>query len=199
MKKYRLILADPPWGAANFGPKISAHYPLMFTDNICKMPIQQVSHEDCVLILWSTWTHIEDALRVMKSWGFTYVAGFPWIKLKDPPIMDLFGEFRARPTWGLGAWCRGCSEPILIGKKGAASPPLHAHFLGLLSKRLQHSRKPENIYEYAQSFPGPYLELFARRKVDGWDSWGNEIESDISLSLSVPNKPLKAEKKDVSV
>jgi len=25
----------------------------------------------------------------------------------------------------------------------------------------------------------PRIELFARRKVDGWDCWGNEVESDI--------------------
>lgn len=29
--------------------------------------------------------------------------------------------------------------------------------------------------------PGPYLELFARRHRHGWDSWGNEIDSDIYI------------------
>ena len=29
--------------------------------------------------------------------------------------------------------------------------------------------------------PGPYLELFARRKRLGWDVWGNEVESDLVL------------------
>ena len=30
----------------------------------------------------------------------------------------------------------------------------------------------------------PRIELFARRKREGWDVWGNEVESDIDL-LSV--------------
>ena len=28
----------------------------------------------------------------------------------------------------------------------------------------------------------PRIELFARQKVNGWDVWGNEIESDINMS-----------------
>jgi N6-adenosine-specific RNA methylase IME4 len=29
----------------------------------------------------------------------------------------------------------------------------------------------------------PRIELFARQKTDGWDVWGNEVESDIELTL----------------
>jgi N6-adenosine-specific RNA methylase IME4 len=59
----------------------------------------------------------------MRAWGFEPVTGMPWIKTYDPPTIDLFGELRYRPTWGMGAWVRGCSEPILIGKRGNAKPP----------------------------------------------------------------------------
>ncbi len=27
----------------------------------------------------------------------------------------------------------------------------------------------------------PRIELFAREKAEGWDVWGNEVESDISM------------------
>ena len=30
--------------------------------------------------------------------------------------------------------------------------------------------------------PGPYVELFARVKRDGWHAWGNEVESDVALA-----------------
>jgi site-specific DNA-methyltransferase (adenine-specific) len=185
MKKYRTILADPPWGKDNFGPKISSHYPLMSDDDICALPVESISDDNAILILWSTWTHLKTAMRVIDSWGFTYVAGFPWIKLQDPPMVDLFGEFRFRPTWGLGSWIRGCSEPILLGRRGNAAPDPTVNFLGLMSKRLQHSRKPEDIYEYANSFPGPHVELFARQPVDGWDVWGNEVESTASITSAL--------------
>lgn len=28
----------------------------------------------------------------------------------------------------------------------------------------------------------PRVELFAREKADGWDAWGNEVESDMELN-----------------
>lgn len=180
--KYRVIMADPPWGGdGEFGPKISDHYPLMKLADICALPIASLSDDDAVLIMWSTWTHLEAALTVIKTWGFNYTAGFPWIKVEDPPAIDLFGDFRSKPTWGLGAWVRGCSEPILIAKRGNARPP-EGHFLGLIAPRMQHSRKPDDIYDYAEAFPGPYLELFARRVRPGWDVWGNEVTPSVPLS-----------------
>jgi N6-adenosine-specific RNA methylase IME4 len=30
--------------------------------------------------------------------------------------------------------------------------------------------------------PGPYLEMFARDKREGWHAWGNEIESDVEIA-----------------
>ena len=47
----------------------------------------------------------------------------------------------------------------------------------------EHSRKPEEPYELIEHhLPGPYLELFARRERAGWDVWGDEVESIVSLS-----------------
>lgn len=53
--------------------------------------------------------------------------------------------------------------------------------MGLISERMEHSRKPDTIYEYAESFPGPYLEMFCRRPRAGWHVFGNEVESDVAL------------------
>jgi len=36
---------------------------------------------------------------------------------------------------------------------------------------------------------GPYLELFARRRRSGRDSWGNEVESDVLLAGSRQDAP----------
>ena len=65
--------------------------------------------------------------------------------------------------------------------------------MGLLSKRLEHSRKPVDLYEYAESFPGPYLELFARSKRIGWTSWGNEVETpeDPNLAAILTNPQMQ--------
>ena len=40
----------------------------------------------------------------------------------------------------------------------------------------------DDLYQIAETLPGPYLELFARKERQGWDSFGNEIQNSISLS-----------------
>lgn len=178
---YRVILADPPWGGdGEFGDKISRHYPLMKLQDICDMPISQIAADDSVLVMWVTWTHLESAMKVIKAWGFEYCAGFPWIKSTYEPTLDLFGELRFKPTWGLGVWVRGCSEPVLVAKRGNAKPP-DTSWLGLIGQRMQHSRKPDNLYQYCESMAGPYLELFARRERAGWSAFGNQVKGSIRL------------------
>ncbi len=182
---YGVILADPPWDYRNGGNGYAGgHYPLMKIDEICGLRVKDCAADDSLLLLWATWPQVVGAMQVIKAWGFDYISGFPWVRLYDPPMIDLFGELRARPVYGTGAWVRGCSEPIFISRRGKIKPPDNPHYLGLLSERFQHSRKPDNIYDYAEQFPGPYLELFARKRHSPkWDVWGNEVESTIELPL----------------
>jgi N6-adenosine-specific RNA methylase IME4 len=70
---------------------------------------------------------------------------------------------------------------VLIGRRGQVSPP-DLGWVGLLSPNYYHSRKPDNLYQYAESLPGPYLEMFARRARSGWDVYGNEAPDSIALS-----------------
>ena len=47
----------------------------------------------------------------------------------------------------------------------------------------KHSQKPSEIHSKIVELMGdiPRIELFARQKTEGWDVWGNEVESDITL------------------
>ena len=51
------------------------------------------------------------------------------------------------------------------------------------SKREEHSKKPDEIRKRIEQLCGRLkrIELFARQKTEGWDVWGNEVESDIKL------------------
>ena len=45
-----------------------------------------------------------------------------------------------------------------------------------------HSRKPAAFMEMVESVsPGPRLEMFARRRREGWSAWGNEVVSDVVI------------------
>ena len=48
--------------------------------------------------------------------------------------------------------------------------------------RQGHSKKPSYFRDLISSVTkGERIELFARQKTEGWDVWGNEVESDINL------------------
>lgn len=174
---YKVILADPPWSYANAGCRGAAnnHYSTMTLKDICALPVIDMAAPDAVLLLWTTWPQLREGLEVVAAWGFEYITGFPWIKIVGEPSKDRWGELDIKPQYGVGFWVRGCSEPLLIARRGRVSPPIDG-FIGLLSENLRHSRKPENIYHYAEQLDGPYLELFARRRRLGWDSWGDQID-----------------------
>ena len=176
--RYKAILADPPWKSQVGGGRIKRgadrHYPLMSTKALCDMGHEIPAENSSVLFLWSTWNDIPDALQVMRAWGFTYVSGLPWVKLTSNGVVAI----------GLGQYLRGCSEPLLFGTRGVV-PRLQGNSpLALLLEentplilpRMEHSRKPAVVYDLVECFPGPYLEVFARNRRQGWDAMGNEAD-----------------------
>lgn len=186
MKKYNVILADPPWNYNNSGCRGAAEneYSTMLLPELIQLGVSELTSDNCVLLMWGTWPKLdEDCLPLMKAWGFEYVTGFPWVKVTNVARNLFTQEIEFSVPYGVGFWARGCSELMLIGRKGSPSPPPNG-FIGLLSPNLFHSRKPDDIYEFAESMPGPYLELFARRKREGWDVFGNEVEESIELCVT---------------
>lgn len=183
-KKYSVILADPPWTYSNSGTRGAAlnEYTTMSITDICNLDVSSIALDDSVLLMWATNPLIPEAIQACNAWGFRYVTKFPWVKLTGPPQINFFGEWQYKPQYGIGFWVRGCSEDVFVCKRGNVKPP-PLGWVGILSENFFHSRKPDNIYEYAESMPGPYCELFARRKRPGWDAWGNEVDSDVDIKI----------------
>lgn len=182
---YQVILADPPWSYNNAGCRGAAanEYSTMSLEELKELPVKNVTAPDCVLLMWATWPKLDEAcLPLMKAWGFDYVTAFPWVKVTEVS-RTLFGKLEIKVPYGVGFWARGCSELLMIGRRGSPKPPPNG-FIGLLSPNLFHSRKPESIYHYAESMNGPYLEMFARRTRPGWDAFGNEVDSIILGSVA---------------
>jgi N6-adenosine-specific RNA methylase IME4 len=184
--RYGVIIADPPWDYSNSACEGAAEkiYPTMTLGQLLALPVPQLTADDCVLLMWATWPKLDEAcLPLLRGWGFQYVTGFPWVKVTDVS-RNLWGMWQIKVPYGVGFWARGTTEIVLIGKRGSPKPPPNG-FIGLLSPNLYHSRKPESLYDYAESMPGPYLEMFARRNRPGWDVWGNEVVCDVQLSSEV--------------
>lgn len=179
--RYGVIVADPPWPyrqSKSLKGGVNKHYVTMTDDDIVNMPVKSLAMSNSILLLWGTWPKLPAAVRVMESWGFNYLTGFPWIKTtKNGAVQS-----------GIGFWVRGCSEFVFIGRRGEVrAPEAGSRFAGLLSPNLGHSMKPESIYDIAETLPGPYLEIFARRSRAGWHSFGNEVEDVTTGVIHTPS------------
>jgi N6-adenosine-specific RNA methylase IME4 len=167
--RYRAILADPPWGTKNQLGALGAiqHYPLMTTPEICALPVSRLAEDDAHLWLWVTNGDIfETGPAVMEAWGFRYRSCLTWIK----------------PRFGLGNYLRNQTEHLLLGVRGRAPVMFKGQGTWTYAPLQEHSHKPEEQYAIIERCsPGPYLELFARRKRPGWAAWGNQVECDIRL------------------
>jgi len=166
---YSVIYADPPW-RYEFAPddmrSVEAHYPTMETEEIKGYLAAKGVRvaPDAILFLWATAPKLEDALDVMRAWGFRYRTNMAWVK----------------DGIGTGIWFRGKHELLLLGVRGSPRPPAPADRPPsvLEAPRGEHSEKPEAVYEIIERMtPGARrIELFARRRRPGWDALGLELE-----------------------
>ena len=170
-KKYKIIYADPAWKYFESGNRNqSKHYTSMSIEDIKQLKVSELADEDCILFLWVTFPILKESFEVMESWGFRYATcGFNWIK-RNKISDDWF--------FGLGQWTRSNSELCLIGVKGH---PIRfsANVSQIIDTHMEgHSIKPSIVRNKIVELCGdlPRIELFAREKVDGWDSWGNEVK-----------------------
>lgn len=179
MKKYGIIYADPPWSykdkalAGNRGA--CCKYPVMSIEDITKLPINKIAAENCVLFMWVTMPKLNECFDVIRSWGFEYkTCAFTWIK-KNKKADTLF--------MGMGRWTRANAELCLLATKGKPKRVSASIHSVILSPVEEHSKKPDETRKRIVELCGhlPRVELFARQKTPGWDVWGNEVNSDITL------------------
>ncbi|GEP60931.1 hypothetical protein RSO01_80970 [Reyranella soli] len=142
------------------------------------LPLSQIAGRDCWLMLWTTGPHLPQAFEVMDAWGFRYSSiGFVWVKLRRGYRRGLIGIQPSDISMGLGYTTRKAAEPCLLARRGNPQR-LNRDVVDVIHAPVrEHSRKPAEFYERAERFaPGPYLDLFARERRQGWDAWGNELE-----------------------
>jgi len=166
-KLYKALLIDPPWDIqqkGNYGAV--KHYNLMSLEQIKNMPIADLTEKDAHVWLWVTNATLRHGFDVLEAWGFTPRSVMTWVK----------------PRFTLGVYLRNATEHVLLGTRGKAPILFRSQPSWGFFPLQDHSHKPEEFYEIIKRCsPGPYLELFARRNHPGFDAWGNEILSDISI------------------
>jgi N6-adenosine-specific RNA methylase IME4 len=161
--KFSTVYADPPWAYGNQGTRAAtdSHYVTMSVEEIAALPVKDVLLDCGHLHLWTTNAFLFDAKTVLEAWGFEYRSCFVWVK----------------PQMGIGNYWRVSHEFLLLGVRGGALPFRDKNLMSWVAlDRTEHSRKPEPVRMMIErASPGPYLELFGRRAVEGWSVMGNEV------------------------
>ena len=171
-KRFSTILADPPWRFHNRTGKVApehrrlTRYPTMSFEEIGELPVASIACATAHLYLWVPNALLPQGLEVMRSWGFHYKTNLVWYKDGGPDRR------------GVGFYFRNVTEMILFGVRGKNArtlPPDRSQENILLSRKREHSGKPDEQYDLIEACsPGPYIELFARGPREGWLGWGQQ-------------------------
>jgi N6-adenosine-specific RNA methylase IME4 len=167
------VYADPPWPYQNRAARGAAedHYRTMSLDDICGLAVPQLVGARAHLHLWATAGFLAEAFEVIRAWGFTYKSCFVW----------------AKPTVGCGNYWRLAHELLLLGVRGRTPFRSKRERSWQELRRGRHSGKPERLRTIIERVsPGPYLELFGRKPIDGWVVFGDTIERGL-FDLDVPD------------
>ncbi len=165
--KYQVLYADPPWAYDNtgLGGSAESHYPTLPASELetlkdsTSLQVTELAGDNAVLFLWVTSPFLPEGLELCQAWGFDYKTSFVWIK--------------DRTTYGkLGFYNYGQHEFLFVATRGSCLPRSESLVPSLIvAPKGEHSAKP--VYEIIEKmYPGPYIELFARKTRPNWATWG---------------------------
>lgn len=171
-RKYKTILADPPWdyteigfhgykGVPYYDVDSGTQYKTMKVSEIAQLPVKQIADDQSHLYLWVTQHFMEYGIIILEEWGFKQRGILTWVK---------------KPRLGMGYYFRNCTEFVLFGVRGNLRTLNRSERNYFEAPIGRHSQKPKILYEMMErnSLP-PRIELFARNTRVGWDSYGNEL------------------------
>jgi N6-adenosine-specific RNA methylase IME4 len=159
------------------------HYDTKTADQIKAMGllIRSLTAKNWVLFYWTSGPYNAEAIDIIRTWKFDYSGwAFTWFKTK-PSVGEVAAEdlSPADLHWGTGYTTRANAEIVLLGKRGEPRRLTEDMHSVIIAPAMAHSEKPEEVAcRIERLYPGPYLELFARKPRDGWTCWGNEIQRD---------------------
>lgn len=167
----RVLVADPPWPYSDKlpgnGRGAAKHYSVMSIRDIEYFDLPPMA-ADSLLFLWRVAAMPGEALRVCRAWGFEPKSEIVWVKLTSA----------GKPHFGMGRYVRAQHETCIIATRGKGNSRIRNHAVRSVFEAPvgRHSAKPERFYEIVEELAaGPYVELFARQRREGWTCEGNEL------------------------
>lgn len=162
--KYDVIVMDPPWPMQKIERDCRPNQALLGYPTMSEIELQGIdipAHDDCHLFVWTTQKFLPMALRLIAYWGFKYVLTFVWHKPGGPQPFGL-------PQYN-------CEFAIYARKGSPTFIDTKSFPTCFTASRGLHSEKPSYFYDMiARVTSGRRLDMFNRRKIDGFDGWGKE-------------------------
>ena len=185
--KYKTVVIGPPWPTGGYvthprGTPQNAigagchTYASMTLDEIGQLGIEELLEPDAFVFLWTTSRFMRHAFEIVEDWGLQYMCMMVWDKVWGPKPIQY-------PMYN--------AEFILLAKRGRPRfldtkrfrlvnqwPAVREPTIKNMNQRVS-SAKPEGFYELLRRVaPAPRLDMFARRRIDGFDAWGDQVPAD---------------------
>lgn len=185
VEPFSVIAADPPWRFSDklpgAGRGAEKHYDVMTVGDICRLTLPPIA-DNAHLFLWRVSSMPQEALDVIKAWGFVVKSELVWLK-RTKTGKRHFGmgrhvrlehEICHIATRGRGAGIKNRSQrstfvsELYLDDEGGGS------FEAAVDK---HSRKPAEFFEIVENLcdSDRRLELFSRESRPGWTTLGNQV------------------------
>ena len=173
MGHYATVVVDPPWPMKKIIRKVRPNqvgfdYPTMTIDQISTIEMPNLLLPNAFVFLWTTQKFLPTAFTVLAEWRCKYRFTMVWHKP---------GGFQ---PYGLPQYN---AEFVLVGAHGSPKFLETKGFpVAFNAPRGKHSEKPEEFYDLLRRVTStPRLDIFSRRRIVGFDSWGNEVPSGPSV------------------
>lgn len=177
--KYKTIVIDPPWKLDSLPKKYGKsrgskmpdwdkRYDIMSNDELFNFSINNFAAKEADLFMWVTHTTLPLGLDIVKSWGFKYHCLLTWDKERG---LTRFGFHRR-------------TEFVIYAYRGKMGMEQKGKSMNTIFKILytKHSEKPNLFYQMlCRHTKEPRIDIFARKKHFGFDSWGNQVEEPDTL------------------
>lgn len=177
--KYQTVVIDFSWEVKNNLKDTTYYrcgdqrmpYKPMTDEEILNFPIEDFADERCDLFLWSITSKIPFCFNLLDKWGFKYMDFIAWDKVVGVPVNGIY----RKAEWLI----YGYRGKMGINKSGSFIPTI------IREKRGKHSEKPNLLYDILKTnTTAPRIDIFARKRHEGFDAFGDEIEKQIQLKIS---------------
>ena len=175
MGRFATVVVDPPWPIdgnemPRWGDDVrrrrdpvvpKLQYQTMTLSEIERLAIPNVLADDAFVFVWTINKFFFSIPALFDAWGITFCYPMTWVKTCGI-------SYPNAPRYN--------TEYIAVGRKGSPQyREIKAFKLGNVWPRRSHSEKPEEFYDLLRRVtPGPRLDVFGRRRIAGFHSWGNE-------------------------